>query len=77
MRVTEETDKNNLRSTRANFKEILKNYHGAQGFVLLAHSLLMHTISVTRRATHEVMPLYLCPHHADNVQWCERKQPKK
>ena len=36
----------------------------------------MHTISVTRRVTHEVMPLYLIPHHADSVQWCERKQQK-
>ena len=44
--VTKTTDKNNLRSTGANLKQISNNFHGAQGFALLAHSLLSQVKNV-------------------------------
>ena len=41
-RVTETAYKNNLHRTRGNFQQISNNHHGAQGFALLAHSLLLN-----------------------------------
>ena len=34
----EKAGKSNRLRTRANFKQISNNYHGVQGFALLAHS---------------------------------------
>ena len=45
--------KNNLCRTRVNFKYISNNYHGAQGFALLTHSLLRKLFHFAQKSLEE------------------------